>query len=158
MFHRELQAWARHEKTVELKDILAQSFLCYDGRGPVPSQIHSYLSSNHREFRNLDKNDPKLKDKAVDRWYVPDPGKEADLEKVRDRALLREFESYRESKERKLKTFRTEAVRAGFKAAFQAKDYATIIAVAAKLPESVLQEDEKLLVYYDVAVTRTDQD
>jgi len=158
LFHRELQAWARHEKTVELKDILAQSFLCYDGRGPVPSQIHSYLSSNHREFRNLDKNDPKLKDKAVDRWYVPDPGKEADLEKVRDRALLREFESYRESKERKLKTFRTEAVRAGFKAAFQAKDYATIIAVAAKLPESVLQEDEKLLVYYDVAVTRTDQD
>ena len=158
LYTRELQAWARHEKTVELKEILAQNFLCYDGKGPVPSQIHSYLSTNHREFRNLDKNDPKLKDKAVDRWYVPDPSKEVDLEKVRDRALLREFESYRESKERKLKTFRTEAVRAGFRAAFQAKDYATIIAVAAKLPESVLQEDEKLLVYYDVAVTRTDQD
>lgn len=158
LYTKELQAWARHEKTVELKEILAQNFLCYDGKGPVPSQIHSYLSSNHRECRNLDKNDPKLKDKAVDRWYVPDPGKEADLEKVRERALLREFESYRDSKERKLKTFRTEAIRAGFKAAFQEKDYATILAVAAKLPDSVLQEDDKLLVYYDVASTRTDQD
>ncbi len=158
LYTKELQAWARHEKTVELKEILAQNFLCYDGKGPVPSQIHSYLSSNHRECRNLDKNDPKLKDKAVDRWYVPDPGKEADLEKVRERALLREFESYRESKERKLKSFRTEAIRAGFKAAFQEKDYATILAVAAKLPDSVLQEDDKLLVYYDVASTRTDQE
>ena len=158
LYTRELHAWSRHEKTVELKEILAQNFLCYDGKGPVPSQIHSYLSTNHKDCRNLDKNDAKLKDKAVDRWYVPDPGKEADLEKVRDRALLREFEGYRDSKERKLKTFRTEAVRAGFKAAFQAKDYATIIAVAGKLPESVLQEDEKLLVYYDVASTRTDRD
>ncbi len=158
LYTRELQAWARHEKTVELKEILAQNFLCYDGKGLVPEKIHSYLSSNYKDCRNLEKDDPRLRDRAVDRWYVPDEKKEADLERVRDRALLREFESYREAKERKLKSFRTEAIRAGFKAAFQAKDYGTIIAVAAKLPESVLQEDEKLLVYYDVAVTRTDQD
>ena len=34
------------------------------------------------------------------------------------------------------------------------KDYATIVGVARKLPETVLQEDEKLLMYYDVASMR----
>ena len=50
--------------------------------------------------------------------------------------------------------FRTEAVRAGFKAAYDGQDYKTIVGVAAKLPENVLQEDEKLLMYYDVASMR----
>ena len=50
--------------------------------------------------------------------------------------------------------FRTEAVRAGFKAAYDARDYDLIVRVANKLPESVLQEDEQLLMYYDVASTR----
>ena len=50
--------------------------------------------------------------------------------------------------------FRTEAVRAGFKAAYDARDYDLIVGVADKLPETVLQEDEKLLMYYDVASTR----
>ena len=58
------------------------------------------------------------------------------------------------SKAKKLKLFRTESVRVGFKAAYDAKDYATIVSVAQKLPESVLQEDEKLLMYYDVASMR----
>ncbi len=34
----------------------------------------------------------------------------------------------------------------------------TIIAVAAKLSETVIQEDEKLLMYYDVALTRLGED
>jgi phosphoribosylaminoimidazole carboxylase (NCAIR synthetase) len=33
-FMRELQAWAKHEQTVELKLILEQNFLRYDGKGP----------------------------------------------------------------------------------------------------------------------------
>jgi hypothetical protein len=45
-------------------------------------------------------------------------------------------------------------MRAGFKAAYDKKDYATIVEVAEKLPETVLQEDEKLLMYYDVASMR----
>lgn len=40
-------------------------------------------------------------------------------------------------------------VRAGFKKAWQEHDYATIIAVAEKIPETVLQEDPKLLMWYD---------
>jgi rubredoxin len=50
---------------------------------------HSYLSSNHKDQRNLDKNDPALIAKAKDRWYVPDPNKAQDLEKKREKALLK---------------------------------------------------------------------
>jgi hypothetical protein len=53
--------------------LLEQNFLRYDGKDDVPSQIHSYLSSNFKELRNLEKDDPALKAKAKDRWYVPDP-------------------------------------------------------------------------------------
>ena len=153
-FMRELQTWAKHEVTVELKLLLEQSFLHYDGRGPVPSQIHSYLSTNYKDLRNLDKDDPRLVAKARDRWYVPDPGKQAEREAIRERALLREFDEYKASTQRKLKVFRTEAVRVGFKACWQERDYRTIIKIAEKLPEAVLQEDEKLLMYYDNALTR----
>ena len=72
----------------------------------------------------------------------------------RKRALLREFEEYRESKQKRLKVFHLEAVRAGFKKAWQERDYATINAVARKIPENVLQEDPKLLMWYDQALTR----
>ncbi|MFO8090312.1 MAG: hypothetical protein R6U13_10780 [Desulfatiglandaceae bacterium] len=61
----------------------------------------------------------------------------------------------RESKQKRLKVFRLEAVRAGFKKAWQERDYATIIAVARKIPENILQEDPKLLMWYDQALTRT---
>ncbi len=86
---------------------------------------------------------------------VPDSNKAGDPEKLRQRALLRELEEYRESKQKRLKVFRLEAVRAGFKKAWQQRDYATIIAVARKIPENVLQEDPKLLMWYDQALTRT---
>jgi DNA modification methylase len=154
VFMREIQNWAKHEQTVELKEILRQNCIHYDGTGPVPSQIHSYLSTNFKELRNLGKDDPSLVAKAADRWYVPDPNKQIDLEKLREKSLLIEFETYKASKERKLKLFRSEAVRTGFKAAYDGQDYKTIVSVAAKLPENVLQEDEKLLMYYDVASMR----
>ena len=85
---------------------------------------------------------------------MPDPGKQIDLDKLREKSLLSEFESYKRSKERKLKLFRTEAVRAGFKAAYDGQDYKTIVSVCEKLPDNVLQEDEKLLMYFDVASMR----
>jgi len=154
-FLKEISGWQKNEKPLELSELLEQNFLCYDGRGEVPSQIHSYLSSNFKELRNLPKDDLDLRVKAKNRWYVPDPNKAADLEKLRERALLREFEEYRESKQKRLKVFRLEAVRAGFKKAWQERDYATIISVAVKIPENVLQEDPKLLMWYDQALTRT---
>ena len=76
-----------------------------------------------------------------------------DLEKLREKALLKEFEEYKEVK-KKLKVFRLEAVRAGFKKAWQERDYTVIVAVAEKIPTKVLEEDPKLLMWYDQAVTR----
>jgi hypothetical protein len=150
--------WKKHEAKPELSYLLESNFLCYDPKGKdgfeVPSQIHSYLSTNWQEFRNLEKSDPRLKAKATDRWYVPDPSKARDLEMIRDRALLKEFETYRSFTGRRLKTFRLEAMRTGFKHAWGNRDYATIIAVAQKVPEEALQEDEKLLLWYDQALTR----
>ena len=107
-------------------------------------------------MRNLAKDNQALKAKG--RWYVPDPNKAGDLEKLRERTLMREFEEYRESKQKRLKLFRLEAVRAGFKKAWQERDYATIIAVARKIPEKILQEDPKLLMWYDQALTRSGED
>ena len=157
-FLREIGGWQKHEKLPELSEMLAQNFLRYDGKGDVPSQIHGYLSTNFKELRNLDKNDPALREKGKDRWYVPDPNRAGDLERLRERALLKEFEEYRTSTQRRLKLFRLEAVRAGFKMAWQERNYATIIAVADKIPEAVLQEDPKLLMWYDQAVTRSGED
>ncbi|BCU06242.1 DNA methyltransferase [Allochromatium tepidum] len=140
----------------ELDQLLEDNFLKYDGTGDVPSQIHSYLSSNFKELRGLEKSDPRLKAKAKDRWYVPDPNKAQDLEKKREKALLKEFETYKAFTGRKLKESRLEVLRAGFRAAWAAKDYQTIIRIAHKLPEETLQEDEKLLTLYDLALTRTE--
>ena len=153
-FMRELGGWEKHEESLELAELLEQNFLRYDGAGQVPGQIHSYLSSNYKELRGLDKDDRALRAKAKARWYVPDPRKAGDLEKLRDRALFKEFDEYRDTAQKKLKVFRLEAVRAGFKRAWQDRDYATIIAVARKIPEKVLQEDPKLLMWFDQALTR----
>lgn len=152
-FMQQLGGWSKNEQQLDLRELLTQNFLCYDGQGEVPSQIHSYLSSNWQEMRNLAKDDPILQAKAADRWYLPDPNKAGDLEKLRERSLLKEFDHYQQSKT-KLKVFRIEAVRAGFKKAWQEHDYATIVSVAEKIPTNVLEEDTKLLMWYDQAVTR----
>lgn len=148
--------WKKHEAKPELAALLEDNFLKYDGTGEVPSQIHSYLSSNYKELRGLAKNDPRLIAKAKDRWYVPDPNKAQDLEKKREKVLLKEFETYLAHPGRRLKEFRLEVLRAGFKAAWGKKDYATIIQVAQKIPDEALQEDEKLLLWYDQALTRVE--
>lgn len=93
-FMKEIQHIAKHEILPELDILLEQNFLRFDGDGDVPSQIHTYLSTDYKDLRNLTKMDPKLIEKAQDRWYVPDPNKQADLEKLREKSLLREFNQY----------------------------------------------------------------
>jgi hypothetical protein len=179
-FMKEIAGWEKHEKSLELLELLEQNFLCYDGEGDVPNQIHAYLSSDFKELRKLEKDNPSLRGKAKDRWYIPDPNKAGDLEKIRDKALLKEFWEYLPSgyippkpeifsgqlsllEDRKkrdiptgkrLKIIRLEAVRAGFKHCWQNKDYHTIIAVGNRIEENILQEDPKLLMWYDQAQTR----
>ena len=162
-FMQQLGCWSKNEAQLDLRELLNQNFLCYVGQAssrpePVPSQIHSYLSSNWPEMRRLEADSTTLVTKARDRWYVPDPNKAGDLEKLRERSLLKEFEEYvalaSSQPNKKLKVFRLEAVRAGFKKAWQERDYATIVSVANKIPNNVLEEDPKLLMWYDQAITR----
>ena len=180
-FLKEIGGWQKHEKPLELSELLEQNFIRYDGKGPIPAQIVSWMkqSADLREIiqedlasglsteenGQLSTQSSVLITRSKDRWYVPDPNKAGDLEKLRERTLMREFEEYlpaprasrqagRESKQKRLKVFRLEAVRAGFKKAWQERDYKTIIAVAGKIPENVLQEDPKLLMWYDQALTR----
>ena len=164
-FMRELGGWDRHEKLPEMIELLEQNFLRYEGEGPIPAQIVGWMRKSAglrelierevaaampRDDGGLETRDFRLLAQARDRWYVPDPNKAIDLEKLRTRALLHEFATYSEGRG-KLKIFRTEAIRAGFAAAWRERDYMTIMRIAERLPESVLQEDPDLLMYYDNA-------
>jgi adenine-specific DNA methylase len=153
LFMHELNGWDKNEKRLELSEILSQNFLRYEGNEEVPPAIHSYLSTNFKELRNLSKMDVALQAKAKGRWYIPDPNRERDLERLRERALLKEFEVYRASKG-KLKEFRIEAIRAGFKKAWQEKDYQLIKTISERMPSAIVEEDEKLLLWYNGAMTR----
>ncbi len=92
---------------------------------------------------------------ADDRWRTPDPNKEADLEQLRHRHLMKEFEQYRATKG-KLKVVRSEALRAGFKDCWQKDEYKAIVEMARRVPAVLVQEDPALLMYYDNAVMRTE--
>ena len=161
--------WAKHEKSLEVGDLLKANFLRYREGEPIPHQILSWMkqSAKHRpkivaaEERpggipeiGLATHDPEMISAAKDRWYVPDPNRAQDLEKLREAALHKEFDTYKQIGSKKLTVFRLEAVRAGFGKAWREKDYDTIIEVAKKILETVLQEDPKLLMYYDNALDR----
>ncbi|WP_445630202.1 DNA methyltransferase [Nostoc sp. DSM 114167] len=163
--------WIKYEKKPELRDLLEQNFLEYKGEKLIPMQIVSWLkqSSTYREIiqqiepsasseAGLETTNPILIEEAKGRWYVPDPNKAGDLEKVREKSLLKEFEEYRHSNHRKIKEVRLEAIRTGFRKAWQEREYPTIIEVARKIPENILQEDPKLLMWYDQSLTRTGED
>ena len=84
------------------------------------------------------------------RWYVPDPKKEADLEKLRKRERLKEFATYTTGKG-ELNHFSLAAVRAGFSDAWERRDFTVIVAVGRRLPTEAFAQDERLLFYLDNA-------
>ena len=87
------------------------------------------------------------------KWYIPDVTKEADVVKLREKNLVKEFEGYLQSKG-KLKTFRSEAIRAGFAMLWKEKNYQAIVDMAQRLPDTTIQEDQNLLMYYDISLSR----
>lgn len=90
-------------------------------------------------------------------WYLPDPENEADLEKLRTKRLLKQFESYKTEAYKtkgKIKEARVEALRAGFKQCYQEKDFKTIVQIGDRIPNNLLMEDEVLLQFYDIASSR----
>ena len=54
----------------------------------------------------------------------------------------------------KLKLFRSEAIRAGFSRLWKEKNYKAIVDLADRLPETTVQEDPNLLMYYDISLSR----
>ena len=148
---------------------------------PLRKQIREEINTGEatEDLMGLATPNTHLQNQARGRWYIPDPNQAGDLEKLRERALLKEFWTYLPPgyqpikttgqaaflpglapgaqsipKGKRLKIIRLEAVRAGFKLCWQNRDYRTIIAVAQRIPENVLQEDPKLLMWYDQAITR----
>lgn len=96
---------------------------------------------------------------ADGRWRTPDMEEAADREIFRTRALMKEFTAYKEilqasTKTKKLKEVRVEALRTGFKAAWESGEFSTIVSLADKIPQNILLEDEALLLYYDMAKDR----
>lgn len=90
-------------------------------------------------------------------WRLANVNDDVDLEKLRTKALLKEFKLYLEvcRKPRgKLKDVRMEAVRAGFKQCYSDKNFADIILVGDRIPQNLLTEDEILLQYYDIASSK----
>jgi hypothetical protein len=91
------------------------------------------------------------------KWYVPDPENEADLEKLRNKRLLKQFDIYKTeaaNPRSKIKECRVEALRAGFKQCYQDKDFRTIVTIGDSIPNNLLMEDEVLLQFYDIANSR----
>ena len=89
------------------------------------------------------------------KWYIPDLTKSGDIAKLREKNLLKEFQDYLDSRGR-LRVFRSEAVRTGFAKLWKDKDYKSIVSIAERLPEKIVQEDPNLLMYYDISLTRVE--
>ena len=88
------------------------------------------------------------------KWYVPNLSDKADLEKLRRKRLLKDFYEIYVKGTGRIRNARTEAIRVGFDECWQERNYSLIVKVGDRLPETVLQEDPALLMYYDNAANR----
>ena len=92
------------------------------------------------------------------KWRKPDAEKAADIEILRGKKLMKEFNLYLEQaskpKAKRMKDTRLEVLRYGFKECYKQKNYQAIVIVGDHIQESLLQEDEVLLQYYDIASMR----
>lgn len=91
------------------------------------------------------------------RWRLPNIQDDVDKNLIRTKALLKEFNLYKEQASKpkaKLKEVRVEALRTGFKQCYIDKDFATIVLVGDKIPQNLRDEDEVLLQFYDIALNK----
>jgi DNA-directed RNA polymerase subunit RPC12/RpoP len=131
-----------------------------------PRAIQDIYPDYMQKLTGFDKKEEKLELKTLleqnfieddrGKWHVPDPENAIHVEKIREKALLKEFENYKNAA-RRLKIFRIEAVRAGFKKAYNDRDYETILKIADKISGDAIEEDPMLLMWYTSARTRMDE-
>lgn len=171
-FLREIGGWSKNEKPMELRELLDENFLRYES-GPLPSPIVSWMKkgselreiiqkeissgSSREDDGMLVTSNPVLIKEAKDRYYVPDPRRAQDLEKLREKSLMKEFNIIASSKG-KVKQFRMEACRMGFKKLWHEGDYQSIVDIAKKLPTNVVEEDRHLLMYLSNARNKLDEE
>lgn len=95
---------------------------------------------------------------ADDCWRKPDAERQADLDAMRQKKMMKEFALYAEQaakpRAKRMKDCRLEVLRHGFKDCYRRKDYQTIVCVGDHIQEQLLLEDEVLLQYYDNAAER----
>ena len=115
--YEKVAGWEKYEKKLELSEMLEQNFLIYDDKGDVPSQIHSYLSSNFQDLRNLAKDDPKLDRRR--RWLVRSRSSKRSGSGEDSASCVDERVTTIPGLKAQLKTVRTEALQAGFKDCWQ---------------------------------------
>lgn len=148
---------SEQEGVLWLKNLLTEKSLAYQDiqplwmqalagarKGDIIPELAAILDDNF------------LKDEQG-KWFVPNPEKEGDLEKLRTKRLLKQFEACKTEAAKpkgKIKEVRVEALRAGFKEAYQDKDFKTIVQIGDRIPNNLLMEDEVLLQFYDIAVSR----
>jgi hypothetical protein len=141
--------WLRNlleTKSLAYQDIQPQWMQALAGvrKGDMIPELMSILEEN---FLKDDKG----------KWYLPDIENEIDLEKLRTKRLLKQFDGYRElalKPKGKLKEVRVEALRAGFKHCYQTADFKLIVLIGDKIPNNLLMEDEILLQFYDIATNK----
>jgi hypothetical protein len=140
-----------------LKNILTEKLLAYQDIQPLWMQALAGVRKGDVIPELADILEENFLKDALGKWYVPNPEKEADLEKMRNKRLLKEFERYKTETAKpkgKIKEVRVEALRAGFKQLYQDKEFKTIVQIGDRIPNNLLMEDEVLLQFYDIASSR----
>lgn len=135
-----------NQKKMKYQDITPEWMQAIAGvrKGDILPELATILKENFLEDSN-------------GLWYPPDPENEVDLEMLRIKKLLKQFDEYcsiASKPKGKLKEVRVEALRAGFKDCYQKKDFKTIVQVGDRIPNNLLMEDEVLLQFYDIACSR----
>ena len=74
---------------------------------------------------------------------------------TKQQELLKKFNRYNNGRRKELKRVDLVAVEAGFKRAWRNHDYSSITAVGSRINEEVLHQHPKLVMFVEMAITRS---
>jgi predicted HTH transcriptional regulator len=154
LFEEQREAGRWGDTALDLHQLLAENFLRFDGADMVPNQLHSYFTAEREDLALCSPSDPALREAAEGHWYLPDVKDSTDGARLRERELLADYNTYRDSRTRKYEPPSLDALRTGFERAWRERDYRAIVEVGSKVPEDLLQEDPIVLRWYDQAQQR----
>jgi hypothetical protein len=113
-------------------------------KGDILPELKQLLEENFIEMEN-------------GKWRLPNMQDDVDKDAMRTKSLLREFKIYSDAAAKpkaKIKEARVEALRTGFKQCYIDKDFQTIVQVGDKIPQNLLEEDDVLLQFYEIALNK----